>query len=355
MTLCSETDAFYYVDHIYDGHLYRIFNYRLASYTDFLKPGAMECRGHTFLINGDSSVLVSAVMEKFFNVNENPMTMDLDWAQVVRVDDKRDGSLISTVVHKDGWILKSKGSLSSEQAKAATKWLDRNPAFRDAVDGLVRAGYTVNMEWTAPDNQIVLGYDRSELRILNARDMETGDYLSIDALDSNWIVDTVDFGEEMTGQWIDDARALTNIEGFILWFPDGMKVKLKTDWYCNLHLQKEQVTNPRRLFESVIMEQSDDLKTLFLADAASVARIEEMEVKAKALYNRLHKLVEGFYLENKELSRKDYAIKGQADLKADGVFSLAMNLYIGRDMGLKEHLIKNFKSYGIEDTSTTEE
>ena len=354
MTLCSETDAFYYVDHIYDGHLYRIFNYRLASYTDFLKPGAMECRGHTFLINGDSSVLVSAVMEKFFNVNENPMTMDLDWTRVVRVDDKRDGSLISTVRTPTGWILKSKGSLSSEQARAATAWLDRNPAFRDAIDALVVAGYTVNMEWTAPDNQIVLGYDRSELRILNARDMETGDYLSIDSLDSNWIVDTVDFGDEMSGQWIDHARTLTGIEGFVLWFADGMKVKLKTDWYSNLHLQKEQVTNPRRLFESVLMEQSDDLKTLFLEDPQSIQRIEEMEVKAKTLYNRLHKLVDNFYQANKHLSRKDYAILGQQVLKADGVFSQAMNLYLEKDMGLREHLIKNYKSFGIVDTSVNE-
>jgi hypothetical protein len=116
-------------------------------------------------------------------------------------------------------------------------------------------------------------------------------------------------------------------------------------------LQKDQINNPRRLFESVIMEQSDDLKALFLADPLAIVRIEEMEEKAKSLYNRLHKLVDSFYNENKELSRKDYAIKGQSELRADGVFSLAMNLYIGRDMGLKEHLIKNYKSYGIVDTT----
>ena len=356
MTLCSETDAFYYVDHIYDGHLYRIFNYRLASYTDFLKPGAMECRGHTFLINGDSSVLVSAVMEKFFNVNENPMTMDLDWTRVVRVDDKRDGSLISTVRTPTGWILKSKTSLSSQQARDAMALLATREytQLHMYLSQLVTRGYTVNMEYTAPTNQIVLGYKDAELRVLNIRCMETGNYLPLDAsgIPPQYLVDTYYF--DVNDLWIDHARTLTGIEGFVLWFADGMKVKLKTDWYSNLHLQKEQVTNPRRLFESVLMEQSDDLKTLFLEDPQSIQRIEEMEVKAKTLYNRLHKLVDDFYQANKHLSRKDYAILGQQVLKADGVFSQAMNLYLEKDMGLREHLIKNYKSFGIVDTSVNE-
>lgn len=363
MALTEGTDAFYFVDHVRDGETYRIFNYRLASYSDFQLPGALECRGHTFvMINDIDGIwwdLVSLPMEKFFNVGENPMTMDLDWSRVVRVDDKRDGSLISTVIARTDFFLKSKGSLSSEQAKAATKWLDAHPTFREKIGRLVDRGFTVNMEWTAPDNQIVLGYDTAELRVLNVRDNATGNYLPLGAtdFDKSELVDDINFGDEMSQQWIDDARTLTGIEGFILWFDNGMKVKLKTDWYSNLHLQKEQVTNPRRLFESVIMEQSDDLKTLFLADRASIHRIEVMEVYARALYNRLHMIVQTFYLENKELDRKSYAIKGQEVLKADGVFSLAMNLYLGRDMGLKEHLVKNFKSFGIEDTnvSTSEE
>lgn len=357
MKLCSENEAFYFVDHRHDGEIYRIFNYRLASYSDFLLPGALECRGHTFRISNceDTPYLVSLPMEKFFNVGENPMTMDLDWSKVVRVDDKRDGSLISTVRTPTGWILKSKGSLSSEQAVAASKWLAGRPEFSNKIQQLVHDNYTVNMEWTAPDNQIVLGYSEPSLRVLNVRDKVTGEYLYREdtAFTLEEWVDMVEYGEEVNQEWIDNARNLTNIEGFILWFHDGMKVKLKTDWYCHLHLQKEQITNPRRLFESVLNETSDDLKTLFGSDMLSISRIEEMEVKTRGLYNRLHKLVESFYQENKELSRKDYAIKGQQELHKDGVFSLAMNLYTGREMGLKEHLVKNYKSYGIVDTEHT--
>ncbi len=365
LSLCATNEAFYYVDHVHDGIKYRVFTYRLASYTDFLSPAALECRGHTFRWTPYYNVdeldeegrweLASMPMEKFFNLGENPMTMDLDLSRVVRVEDKRDGSLISSVNSLDGkWTVKSKTSFSSQQARDALEWLNNNPKFAAKVAMWTLEGHTVNMEWTAPDNQIVLGYSEPSLRVLNIRCVADGSYVTQRESDftiDEW-VDEYPLPEGgVTEEWLTSLRAKTGIEGVILWFDDGMKVKVKTDWYSNLHLQKEQVSNPRRLFESVIMEQSDDLKTLFLADPQSIARIEEMEAKAKALYNRLHRRVEEFYDDNHTLSRKDYAILGQQELKADGVFSQAMNLYLGKDMGLKEHLIKNYKQYGIVDTS----
>lgn len=357
IALCASNEGFYFADHFIEGDdaPYRIFNYRLATYSDFLLPGALECRGHTFRISPlRGAELVSLPMEKFFNIGENPFTMNLDWSKVVRVDDKLDGSLISTVQVGNGFILKSKGSLSSVQAKAATVWLDNveNREFRAYVELLMHNACTVNFEWTAPDNQIVLGYNNSSLRVLNVRSMKTGEYLSKSESgipDEYWVEM---FDEVVDDVWIENARLKTGIEGYILWFSNGQKAKLKTDWYCALHLQKEQVNNPRRLFESVLMECSDDLKTLFTNDPTSVARIESMEVFGKNLYNSLHKRIEDFYQTNKHLDRKEYAIKGTTELKNDGVFSQAMNLYLNKDMGLRDFLIKNYKRYGITDISS---
>ncbi|KAF3176213.1 hypothetical protein TWF788_008093 [Orbilia oligospora] len=364
MSLCASNESFYFVDHNYNGVTFRVFSYRLSTYSDFLLPGALECRGHTFrldLSNVETTpTLVSIPMEKFFNVGENPMTMNLDWSKVVRVDDKRDGSLISTVSVGGGddgeFILKSKTSFISQQAKLATNLLgtpDYEPLW-EACRRMTKLGFTVNMEYTAPTNQIVLTYKGTELRVLNVRSLDDGSYLPLSDLDipTKFLVDT--FADKVSQSWVDDARTKTGVEGWVLWFDSGMKVKLKTDWYSNLHLQKERVASSRSLFELVLMEQSDDLKTLFLKDPQSITRIEEMEVKAKTIYNRLHKLVDDFYQTNKDLSRKDYAVLAQKLLKAEGVFPQAMNLYSGKAMGLREHLIKNFKSLGlveVEDTS----
>ncbi|KAF3277115.1 hypothetical protein TWF970_005977 [Orbilia oligospora] len=339
MSLCASNESFYFVDHNYNGVTFRVFSYH---------PSNAET----------TPTLISIPMEKFFNVGENPMTMNLDWSKVVRVDDKRDGSLISTVsVGDDGeFILKSKTSLTSQQAKLATNLLG-TPEYEplwEACRRMTKLGFTVNMEYTAPTNQIVLTYKGTELRVLNVRSIDDGSYLPLSDLDipTKFLVDT--FADKVSQSWVDDARTKTGVEGWVLWFDSGMKVKLKTDWYSNLHLQKERVASSRSLFELVLMEQSDDLKTLFLKDPQSITRIEEMEVKAKTIYNRLHKLVDDFYQTNKDLSRKDYAVLAQKLLKAEGVFPQAMNLYSGKAMGLREHLIRNFKSLGlveVEDTS----
>ena len=354
MHLCDTNEAFYFADHQFDGNTYRIFNYRMASYGDFLLPSALECRGHTYIQHATGVwFLVSLPMQKFFNDGENPFTMDLDWSQVEEVADKLDGSLISTVLTPRGFTLKSKGSLNSDQSNAANKLLDTEQywEFRKLLQGYVDMGCTVNMEYTAPDNQIVLSYSQPALKVLNIRRHSDGAYLSLH--DSGFYLDQIaaPLKVDDMAAFVKSVEGMVGVEGFVFTFKDGLKVKKKTAWYSALHLQKEQVTNPRRLFEAVIMEQSDDLKALFLADPESVKRIEDMEDKGRALYNHLAALVRNFYEANKGLDRKDFAVKGQAELSKDKVFSLAMNLYTGRDMGLKEHLIKNYKLYGITDTS----
>ena len=74
MALVETNEAFYYKDFTKENSIYRIFNYRLASYTDFQLPGALECRGTMFEINEDGEPirLASLPMEKFFNLNEVP-------------------------------------------------------------------------------------------------------------------------------------------------------------------------------------------------------------------------------------------------------------------------------------------
>lgn len=351
LSLCQNNEAFYFTDQSFNGRTFRIFNYRLASYSDFLVDGAIECRGHTFLLD-DGPIMVSRPMEKFFNLGENPFTMNLDLSRIVRAEDKRDGSLISTVTISDTeFLLKSKGSLYSSQAMAATEWLDGNDELKNQILAEVSRNNTVNMEWTSPYNRIVLGYQTSSLRVLNIRNIETGNYVSQNDsfISKQYWVDTIEFPQDQS--WIEQLRKFQGIEGVVLWFDDDQKVKIKTDWYFNLHLQKEQVANPRRLFESVLNEESDDLKSLFIGDDFVIKEIENMEQKAKSLYNHLHKIITSFYDENKNLSKKDYAIKGQKELNQYNVFSLAMNLYIGRDIGLKEYMIKNYKYFGITDVS----
>jgi len=89
MTLVEGNEAFFFNDWELDDTIYRNFNYRLASYSDFLEPSALECRGHMFEIDEDGNMvrLASLPPEKFFNHMENPFTMDLDLSDVEEIQD----------------------------------------------------------------------------------------------------------------------------------------------------------------------------------------------------------------------------------------------------------------------------
>ena len=92
---------------------------------------------------------------------------------------------------------------------------------------------------------------------------------------------------------------------------DGMRFKVKTEWYLVQHRAKDSINSDRRLFEAVLEEATDDLRTLFHEDPLVIKRIEEMEVKVDDLYNHMVDTVERFYERNKNLERKEYAILGQ--------------------------------------------
>ena len=72
INLCSESENFFFVDQVTPMQTpVRIFNYRLAGYSDWLKPGALECRGIMFQMDATGPVkLLSRPMEKFFNYAE---------------------------------------------------------------------------------------------------------------------------------------------------------------------------------------------------------------------------------------------------------------------------------------------
>jgi len=380
MYLVETSEAFFYSDQELNDRYYRIFNYRLASYTDFQARNALECRGHMFEIDkagptARPSRLVALPMEKFFNVGENPFTMDLDFDNPMQIMLKEDGSLISSFLHTAAVgklpvvMCKSKGSLSSDQATDATWYLHELSHYelRDDIYRLEHLGCTVNMEYTAPHNRIVIGYEEENLVVLNVRDRSTGKYIPKDqlssyhALQAHWVKEyepdehdayiVATYG--MT-EWVNRVECMEGIEGFVIQLANGQHVKKKTLWYLALHHTKDSINNPRRLFEAVLEEASDDLRTLFADDKLAVRQIEEMEQRVEKLYNHMVDQVERFYEHNKHLERKDYAILGQEELDRM-YFSLAMNKYVGKEVKYKEFLKGKWKQLGFKDEKLNDE
>lgn len=377
----TKNDAFYTADHKYDDHtFYRVFTYRLASYSDFLLPSALEARGIMFEVAyADESKpvrLVCRPQEKFFNIGENPMTLDLDYSRLEAAYIKEDGSLISTYsrsvmgMGEDfetqwEWSLhfKSKTSISSDQAVAAGKYVDQHEDLKTALTKMEQNGYTVNCEWCAPDNRIVVGYMEPRLIVLNARLRFSGEYAPRDLLERMFGDHLVAKADVITSEAdLKELRAHTGYEGLIFQFEKDYKVqfvKFKNDWYLHRHRTKDSVNNANALFDCVLNEGSDDLRTMFLDDPLATKIIDDMEALVIPLYNRFVKGCQNFYNENKHLERKEFAIKGQQPFFEEGdllnkfAFGIVMTMYLGKEPDIKGTLSKHKRLWTkVEDEDT---
>lgn len=377
--LVASSDAFYRQEFEVNGKIYWVYNYRLASYTEFERPGGREMRGHMFemkkelhvgcdthqpiLENGGVGAnneyryvpirLAALPMQKFHNLNECPLTMNLDLSKVDTVESKADGSLISSYMHEDRLLLKSKGSLTSDQATSAMMWLalPENAHFRSNVYAWSRSGHTVNLEWCAPDNRIVIGYEHPHLKVLNVRSMVDGSYVRRDVLESAFgehmiqRVDTKGIDVASFVQSVPDM--LDDIEGFVarigdLWF------KIKTNKYLSLHHTKDSINNPRRLYEVILNDGVDDLRSMFHSDVVAIGMMDKMQVLVNDLHKKIVHTVETFHAENKHLDRKEYAIKGQAEVDRL-YFGLVMAKYLKGTVDYKEFMKSKYKELGIRD------
>lgn len=389
--LVATNEAFISKTVEFDGGKFCVFDYFLARYSDFLLEDAREARGIMFEVDdaGNPIRLACWMPAKFFNISENPITMNLDLSDdnIDGIMDKLDGSIISTMMHKGKMILKSKTSLSSDHAAQATEYLYANgykSTLAEKLEYFTKAGYSVHMELTSPDLRIVLGYPTINLTILSMRRLSDGAMVSAQNFYDHFPNDFRDDGtyyywvkeltpEQFNGKgnpfeqktrtiksmsagdglgvsrFIDSIKGMTGVEGYIVRLKNGEHIKIKCDWYCALHHTKDSISAPRRLFETILNGAADDLKAMFAADPITVARVTEMEDKVVEKFNRLIQKVEAFYNDNKSLDRKSYAIAASAE-RDDNLMGLKMNLYLGKENNYKEFFLKHPEMFGINST-----
>ena len=369
MELVAERELFFFRDHVMDQHTYRVFSYHMGSYTDFCQPSALECRGVLFRMNedlSDAEELVSLPQPKIFNWKENPFTMDVDFDTVAWFEEKADGSLISTFMHNDALKLKSKTSLTSHQAVDASAWLWRpeHRELQEALEHYASKGITTIMEWCDPDpkSRIVLFYDKPQLRIFSMRDTLTGEILDYRSTDLAYLEEKRlighyqrrDFGFRTTivdhsverifttdaEKFAEGVNEETGIEGYIMVHDNGFRIKMKTQWYVTQHRLKDSVTNQKALFACAVTGSTDDLKSIFHDNEGALKAITDMEEFVEPLYAQFVYSVESYYAFNMDLTKKEYAIKGQKQLSSSE-FHCAMALYVGKTVEYDKILIKN--------------
>ncbi|WWQ13100.1 RNA ligase 1 [Morganella phage vB_Mm5] len=361
MTVCNNSEMFYYVDQTTPlGTKSRIFTYRLAGYSDWLQTDALECRGIMFELD-DKDVpirIMSRPMEKFFNYSELKAWEKLE-KQPAKIGEieyymtKEDGSLVSTYTDSASGIdyvfFKSKASLHSEQAVSATRLLTDDIELYNKALEIAKSGSTMNFEYVAPNNRIVLGYDSAKLILLNIRNNDTGEYwpeseIANDPVLSKYMVDTFRF----IGQDVDLDNLMgfvkdkVNEEGIVVKTTTGF-IKMKSEWYVNMHRTKDSLNNNKDLFTNVVNGVSDDLRQMFIDDELALAKIRDFENSFISNFSHLINHAMQMIEKHKGKDRKSFACDIQAE--QNGIekltFSALMKWYTNSDIDIVTDCIKD--------------
>jgi RNA ligase len=338
LEICKKSDGLFYESKLsIEGYNISIFNYRLSTYNDFVTYEAFELRGLTFVFNSDGSVYKRfLLMEKFFNINENESTLfdTVKDKKIKSVYLKEDGSIINFIELPNGEIIaKSKMSFESDQAIMAQKLFETNSDINEFVKDCLSKDLSAVFEYVGPMNRVVVKYDNADLVLLRLRDNKTGKYLSIDGYD---VSKPMNFKFTLN-DLMNLKGNLESIEGWIVEFSDGQKIKIKTDWYHSLHRIFTDYSNREDyLIDLILDEKIDDV--LSVLDYGSESRkfvelvLDTTNRKLLEMSNEIDRVLSTY-----NGDRKSFAL----EYKDHKLFGLMTQVISGRDkMEVIKFLIK---------------
>jgi len=364
--ITKSSEAFFCMTKHIEGQVVELYDYRLASISDFVDNKAFELRGLCFV--QDPATLEwtrNLLLNKFFNINQTIgwMYEEVKGKKVTRVQNKEDGSVVSFVKFKNGNIrAKSKMSFESDQAVMAQEVYTTNCTIRMIVGRGLRTGFTPIFELVSPDNQIVLEYQDTELVLLQIRNNETGEYLNPKFLFSEIeyyaIKTTQNFRIEHPQVVLDvllDAKTSNQepIEGWVVTFEDGQMAKIKTDHYLSLHgLIGPDAFRENLLVKTILDGNIDDVISA-LVPGIKRDKLIEMSNLVEANFNHLvveFKELRRKYFQDFKEDRKSFAIAHRTKVAFGGVMKTINSSFRDVEQVAEEqvshYILKQCKSLG---------
>lgn len=365
--IVNTTEAFYCTQRNIYGYNVELYDYRLASFGDFVNNDAWELRGLCFIQDENGNWHRNILMNKFFNIDESKMEYvklfskatgelvydgsdvskeyiskdaqaanlykqeryiksswmleDIRDKEIVRIQDKRDGSAISFVKFPNGTVkAKSKMSFESPQALAADDfyWSDKQSYYTGIakfVDYCFYKGLVPIFEYTSPFNQIVLNYNDSELRVIQIRESVTGRYLTSEEMDIVLSQTTAKKADEIKlmtwDELLEKQETEEGIEGWVVTLADSQIIKVKTKQYFQLHGLTTEGTRENLLIETILDDRIDDVISLIPDGEKKEFMIDTVE-KVQHKFNHLvveYKNLRGLYYNKFNEDRKEFALK----------------------------------------------
>jgi RNA ligase len=276
---------------------YTVINYNVMMADTFDCPIRRECRGIIFdTATGD---IIRRPFHKFFNVNEREETQDhaVDLSRGHAILEKLDGSMIAPFIVNGEMIWGTKMG-ATDVAKPVEKFIEAHSEYRIYAKFMLSRGYTPIFEWCSRKQRIVLDYSEDQLILTAIRDVVSGRYMSRDLMIINAenynipVVRTWDIGLQMDNKtmnsFVSYVRDLEDLEGFVVRFDDGHMIKLKCDWYVQIHKAKEAILQDRNIVELILDDKLDDIKAHLPAEDRDRLTYFESQINSRIIDKAAH-------------------------------------------------------------------
>lgn len=279
-----------------------------------------ECRGLIFDSNG---YLVSRPYHKFFNVGEQEETQEHLVADLLSKShyqylEKLDGSMIRPIRLGDRIRMATKMGFTDVSAQVDL-YLRINPRGQQIIDfcyELMQDGLTPIFEWCSRNQRIVVDYPTDSLVLTAVRDNIEGYYLDLDVTLTHYGYDipTVKSLYNNHTPFKDVAAAIRGNtifkEGIVIRLSTGHMLKMKTDWYCNLHRSKDIASRTHDVVQCILTDTVDDLKANLAAEDR--VRVEDLERRINAYVMKMVVDANKFVIDNRQIygdDKKSFAFR----------------------------------------------
>lgn len=318
---------------------YTAIDYVVADKDTFDEPMRRECRGLKFS-NEDGRILARP-LHKFFNYGER-IDIQYDWSKPHVILDKLDGSMVHTCILNGYFVLMTRKGVT-DVAVAAEKLLTADQT--DFLHSYTAAGFTVILEYVGPENQIVLFYEKPELVLIAVRDIYSGEY-SNSAFEylKNYFRTPVSYPAPVTNEFLKQIQAMPDIEGVVIAFEDGERVKLKASEYVAKHRVATGPSLEIHYLDLILDGMIDDV--LGFKSGAFKDRLIDFNTLVLAAVGDFACDVAAIVDDGKDLSQKEFAlmIKNQNDpVYHPMAFKLRKAHQSGAHYSIMEMAIAEFK------------
>ena len=293
---------------IKDEGIYTLIKYGFGI-TQFENLGelGLEARGLIIKECGNTYKVVCHGLNKFFNMEE-PNAAKLDWEHGFSVLEKMDGTNIRLWYDEGEWHISTLGTIFADNDEYGMLFKKACSNFAYYVTEL-DPSYTYVYELVGPLNRIVVRYEETAAYFICKRNLKSG-LESLNAPEAMRCGIRAIPSYTVKNKWqaiLLQHELPENVEGMVVCDSHFNRVKLKTDWYLELHRVKGNgVCNVKRVVKLWQLEGLDDFIAAFPEYNEFVEPVMD---EIRALINDSEAAFH--FLNEKEMSRKEFAAKVQ--------------------------------------------